>query len=267
MKENKLHRTVNNGRHTAMNRNGGGRSVVPVMSLRELLARFIQGIHNVYIALKFQVFVLIYGQHGERKLPYFRLAFLAFVIFVVFRKDIQFSINMQVPQGGDGHEQVVKASSNMDELSIVASPVSLRNAAPYYQPATFRELEEGQARAFINRFSRVAQAEMDKFHIPASVKMAQGLMESRAGTHPAVAEHQNYFGQSMHGRDYASAWENWRAHSLMLSKQLSSLCQKEVSYRDWATALAKQQGSAQRNYAKNLVEIIERYQLYLLDEK
>ncbi len=143
--------------------------------------------------------------------------------------------------------------------------------------------------AYVNRFSKVAQAEMEKYGIPASIKLAQGLLESNAGNSPIARENNNHFGIKCFSRNcrkghcrnfeddshkdffraYRSAWESFRAHSLMLTeseryKPLFALPKND--YRAWATGLAEAGYATDPDYAEKVARLIEELGLQRFDE-
>ncbi len=91
-------------------------------------------------------------------------------------------------------------------------------------------------RNYIKRFSEVARSEMRKYGIPASITLAQGLIESNAGDSRLSNENNNHFGIKCFSkkckkrhcsnftddshkdffRIYGTAWESYRAHSIIL---------------------------------------------------
>ena len=92
--------------------------------------------------------------------------------------------------------------------------------------------------AYVKRFSKVAQTEMEKYGIPASITLAQGLLESNNGQSRLATKNHNHFGIKCFSRSckkghcsnfsddshkdffrkYNSAWESYRAHSVLLQK-------------------------------------------------
>ena len=146
-----------------------------------------------------------------------------------------------------------------------------------------------QQRAYIRRFSKVAQAEMEKFGIPASIKLAQGLLESDAGNSPIARDNNNHFGIKCFSRNcrkghcsnfqddshkdffriYPSAWESFRAHSLMLrqKERYQTLFKlPPTDYRAWAAALSKAGYATDPDYAAKVVRLIEELNLQRFDE-
>ena len=107
---------------------------------------------------------------------------------------------------------------------------------------------------------------MEKYGIPASVKLAQGIIESWAGEHPAARQNNNHFGSPLRGEEFESAWESWRVHSHLLQSEYASLFKSGDSYKQWAKALKRSDYTDDRQYDKKLISVIEKYQLYLLDD-
>lgn len=140
---------------------------------------------------------------------------------------------------------------------------------------------------YVNRFSDVARSEMEQFGIPASITLAQGLLESSAGKSPLAREANNHFGikcfskkckkghcknfSDDHHKDffrtYPSAWESFRAHSLFLQKDRYKhlLDLEKTDYKNWASGLKKAGYATDPNYAKKLIRLIESLDLDKFD--
>jgi flagellum-specific peptidoglycan hydrolase FlgJ len=144
-------------------------------------------------------------------------------------------------------------------------------------------------RKYILRFQKVAIAEQEKYGIPASIKMAQGILESGAGTSRLTRGSNNHFGVKCHRpackhqncvnacddscddyfRKYETAWLSWREHSLILAdegKRYAKYKTKCDDYKCWANGLQKSGYATSRTYAKKLIGIIETYDLHKLDK-
>lgn len=143
-----------------------------------------------------------------------------------------------------------------------------------------RELRIG----YIQRFYKVAMSEYYKFGIPASIILAQGLIETQNGTSNLMKRTNNHFGIkcfsrsckkghcSNHSDDshkdffrtYPSAWESFRSHSLLLtSKRYKSLAWKD--YKAWAWGLKNRGYATDKNYPNKLIKIISDYKLNRFD--
>lgn len=139
---------------------------------------------------------------------------------------------------------------------------------------------------YIRRYASVAVSEMHRSGVPASITLAQGMLESRYGLSPLAAEGNNHFGIKCHRnwkgrtmrvnddrpnecfRVYKSAEESFRDHSDFLRYQdrYKSLFELKTSdYKGWARGLKKAGYATDPKYAEKLIKIIEDYQLYRYD--
>ena len=191
-------------------------------------------------------------------LPLFKVAAALVLFFYVMQRDIQFSIHMKAPLA-----QTVAGAENIEQMGF-AQTIAFggRKSAK----TESRDLDLDAVETYLDRFAQVAQAEMTKFGIPASVKMAQAILEGQAGQAMSVKMDNNHFGAPMAGQPYESAWRNWREHSLLLTNRYEQLLDLGNDYRAWARGLEKAGYSQSPNYANQLLEIIERFHLEQLDE-
>ena len=143
-------------------------------------------------------------------------------------------------------------------------------------------------RAYVDRFANVAQVEMKKYGIPASIKLAQGLIETNAGESRLSTKNNNHFGMKCFSkkckkghcsnftddshkdffRTYKSAWASYRSHSKMLvsNKRYRNLFKLPiVDYRGWAKGLYKAGYATDKRYAEKLISIIEELNLHHYD--
>lgn len=141
--------------------------------------------------------------------------------------------------------------------------------------------EEKVVAAFIRRFSNVAQAEQEKFGIPASVTLASALLYGQAGDASAAKTYLNFFalgcqdewsgatgrvaGQCV--RSYENAWTSFRDHSLYVtSGKFSAMTQfSETDYRRWAAGLEELNFNNTDDLAEQLLRTIDRFQLFWFD--
>ena len=120
---------------------------------------------------------------------------------------------------------------------------------------------------------------MNKYNIPASITLAQGLIETNAGQSPLATKNNNHFGIKCFSksckkghcanfsddshkdffRKYASSWESFRAHSKLLTyKRYKHLTKLPTSdYKGWAVGLKKAGYATDKNYHKKLIRLIE----------
>lgn len=153
-------------------------------------------------------------------------------------------------------------------------------------PVGARQLTREMAETYISRFHPIAVAEMRRYGIPASISLAQGLVESRAGASKLAVRNNNHFGIKCFSRRcrkghcsnftddthkdffriFASPWESWRAHSLMISTgRYARLKKYGRDYRKWAYGLKSLGYATDATYADKLVEMIEAYELQQYD--
>lgn len=141
-------------------------------------------------------------------------------------------------------------------------------------------------KAYIKRFAPVAQADMRIYGVPASISLAQGIIESRAGTSRLARSNNNHFGMKCFSRNcrkghcsnftddshkdffriYPNAWESWRAHSIMLSSgRYATLKKYGRDYRKWAYGLKRLGYATNGTYAEKIISVIARYDLKRFD--
>lgn len=138
---------------------------------------------------------------------------------------------------------------------------------------------------YFNRYKDLAIREMLRYGIPASITLAQGVLESGAGLSRLATLGNNHFGIKCHGwtgrtishdddlngecfRAYDTPLESYEDHSLFLTgrQRYSSLFQLSCKdYRGWAHGLKQAGYATNPSYAYKLIEIIELYQLYQYD--
>lgn len=142
-------------------------------------------------------------------------------------------------------------------------------------------------KAYINTYKDVARKEQAAFGVPASISLAQGLIESNAGQSRLAKNANNHFGMKCFSRNckkghcinatddthkdffrkYTNAWESWRDHSRMLSKgRYAKLKRYGTDYRKWAYGLKSIGYATDRTYAEKLIGIIEKYKLNQYDK-
>ena len=140
---------------------------------------------------------------------------------------------------------------------------------------------------YINYYSSIAMDEMIQFGIPASITLAQGILESGAGRGTLAVQANNHFGIKCHDwtgkkifhdddkkqecfRKYDNPEYSYRDHSIFLSNRgrysfLFDL--KKDDYKKWARGLKKAGYATDPKYSQKLIDLIERYELYKYDNK
>lgn len=140
---------------------------------------------------------------------------------------------------------------------------------------------------YIENYHEIAKEEMRLYSIPASITLAQGILESGAGRGNLSSRSNNHFGIKCHKswegervyhdddelqecfRKYEHPNHSFRDHSLFLSKRsrYESLFKHELDdYKSWAKGLRKAGYATDPKYPQKLISIIEKYELYEHDE-
>lgn len=143
-------------------------------------------------------------------------------------------------------------------------------------------------RNYIELYKETAKDNMRTHGIPASITLAQGILESGAGKGRLAQEANNHFGIKCHSgwtgdsinhdddadqecfRKYAHASESFRDHSLFLTTRaryqgLFKLAKDD--YESWAKGLRQAGYATDPKYPEKLTGIIERYELYTYDHE
>ena len=139
---------------------------------------------------------------------------------------------------------------------------------------------------YIKAFSAVAVQQMKAFKIPASITLAQGILESGSGNSYLARSSNNHFGikcgstwkgkTSFHDDDvknecfraYSKVLESYIDHSKFLTtnQRYASLFDLNISdYKSWAYGLSKAGYATNPHYAKRLIQLIEDEALYEFD--
>lgn len=135
---------------------------------------------------------------------------------------------------------------------------------------------------YINKYSTLAVQNMYKYRIPASITLAQGLLESNAGMSQLALKANNHFGIKCGGtwngpsmafdddapgecfRSYTSPEASYYDHSIFLttrSRYAFLFDYPTTDYKNWAKGLKKAGYATNPAYATTLINLIERYNL------
>ena len=141
---------------------------------------------------------------------------------------------------------------------------------------------------YIRKYRELAVREMKRYHIPASITLAQGLLESGAGKSELARKSNNHFGikcgKSWDGpsvshdddargecfRKYSHPKESYEDHSKFLrtgARYAPLFKLKITDYKGWARGLKKAGYATDPRYADRLIGIIELYHLDQYDRK
>lgn len=155
----------------------------------------------------------------------------------------------------------------------------------------FKDRNDGQVNSFtvdyIGTYKDIAIRKMEEYNIPASITLAQGILESGNGLSELTRKANNHFGIKCHSgwtgkrvyhdddrrnecfRKYPSAEGSFNDHSLFLTTRgryefLFDL--RPDDYKAWAKGLKKAGYATDRKYPRKLISFIENFELYKYDE-
>jgi len=141
---------------------------------------------------------------------------------------------------------------------------------------------------YIEKYKSIALEHMKSYKIPASITLAQGMLESGNGNSDLARNANNHFGIKCHKgwegetytkdddakdecfRKYSSVEESYKDHADFLSgrKRYEALFDLKITdYKGWARGLKKAGYATNPQYASRLISLIERYELQKLDKK
>ena len=146
---------------------------------------------------------------------------------------------------------------------------------------------QNKAEVYISSYKDIAVAEMNQFGIPASITLAQGILESGNGESRLATEGKNHFGIKCHDnwngetiiddddekgecfRKYSKVADSYRDHSLFLKERerYSSLFDlSPTNYKAWAKGLKKAGYATNPKYTSLLIDLIKKYDLSRFDK-
>lgn len=223
-------------------------------------SRSLVGVSRMYVRTKYNVYLFAVGFYQNR----WKYAFQGTLILAAFYTY-------------SNEQDRIREVFNQQYTYLAASVQQISDDQPEFKRVAYKietpvlgevlsKLDDNKVQAYIKRFSRVATLEMEKYGIPASIKVALAILASEGGTTTESIKSHNHFGKPMEGPDYQSAWENWRAHTLMLKDQYPELFYLEPNSQQWAIGLQKLDYSDAPDFAKTLLEIVDRFELDYLNE-
>jgi len=145
---------------------------------------------------------------------------------------------------------------------------------------------EQKIKRYVKLYAPIARKQMKVYKIPASITIAQGILESGYGEATLAKKANNHFGIKCHRdwngkkifhdddeenecfRSYRNPVKSYKDHSLFLVNRdryrfLFDLNRKD--YKSWAEGLKKAGYATDPEYAKKLISLIERFNLTRLD--
>jgi flagellum-specific peptidoglycan hydrolase FlgJ len=222
---------------------------------------------------------------------------------MIFRKILVFTVLLFICSCGSS-SKVRVATTHTRKTKTVAKkkPFVVKSIPPKTAPGTSgggssSEVLEATSKmtvttelvnSYISQFKDIAKDNMSKHGIPCSITLAQGILESGAGTgvlaqkannHFGIKCHTGWTGESVHHDDdaaqecfrkYEHPAESYRDHSLFLtsrSRYANLFKLDKGDYVSWAKGLRAAGYATDVKYPDKLIGLIERYELYKIDEQ
>lgn len=218
--------------------------------------------------------------------PWTKAAVLLLLVLLVTRQELTFSLSIN---GGS----LLSTAKTASAASIPARNVSQLVASKPVE--TFQKTEarqwtakEKRQLAYVSQYLSIAQKQMRDHGIPASITLAQGLLESNIGKSRLARENNNHFGIKCFSKKckkghctnfsddshkdffmkYGSAEKSYHAHSSLLKKaRYKKLFTLQITdYKGWAKGLRKAGYATDPKYADKLIALIENLNLNQYDE-
>ncbi|MDA9338338.1 glucosaminidase domain-containing protein [Flavobacteriaceae bacterium] len=178
-----------------------------------------------------------------------------------------------------------------NNVKVVKNPINKLPSVRQQQHV--KKLEKGNKSLnkhtlqYIKKYAPLAVLEMHKYDIPASITLAQGILESGNGRSQLASKSNNHFGIKCHVgwkgqkvyhdddekgecfRKYKFVETSYKDHSEFLSgrRRYANLFKlRKLDYKGWAKGLKKAGYATDKKYPKKIIKIIETYNLYEFDK-
>ena len=191
---------------------------------------------------------------------------------------------------GSSKKSIATASRNTEALSKVPRPdLRLKENKDKGKMVSKAEVDLGLSlvERYIIDYASIAQEEMRLYGIPASIKIAQGILESGSGNGSLTSRSNNHFGIKCNGwqgekvyhdddeaqecfRKYNDPKYSFRDHSLFLferNRYAFLFDYRSDNYTSWAIGLKRAGYATDPRYPQKLISLIERYNLNEFDKE
>lgn len=186
-----------------------------------------------------------------------------------------------------------KKSSSKSEIIVEKEDVSLKKLPSVDQASHVKNLKKKNSNLnkytldYIKTYAPLAVIKMHEYKIPASITLAQGILESGSGRSNLARKSNNHFGIKCHAgwegdqvlhdddendecfRKYKFVSSSFNDHSTFLTtrNRYAFLFKiKKNDYKAWAKGLKKAGYATDRKYPQKLISLIETYKLYEFDK-
>ena len=180
-----------------------------------------------------------------------------------------------------------KTERKKTENKVVTNKTEEKTQDVSEKPVVKTNGSQDAVEEYVNVYAEIAKNNMRHHKIPASITLAQGVLESGVGRGRLAVKANNHFGIKCHGwkgakiyhdddrsqecfRKYNKAEMSYEDHSKFLtgrSRYASLFDLRPNDYKGWAKGLRAAGYATDRKYPQKLISLIERYQLYKYDEE
>jgi len=214
------------------------------------------------------------------------MQYLKIVITIVF-------LNFLVSCGSHRTTTIIKSSPNKISKVAKRTPEPLEIQKVEGADAVLEDLKRRKPHlsestlAYIEEYNDIAILEMLSYKIPASITLAQGILESNSGRSRLSVRGNNHFGVKCHKswkgkrmyhdddarqecfRKYEHPFSSFRDHSLFLygrDRYAALFDFKLKNYKGWSKGLKKAGYATDPKYPNKLINLIESFELYKFDD-
>ena len=259
----------------------------PLETISEKIARILRGAERLQAAFQHQLDRLTFGAFSRFGGMVLAKVFILLIIMFFGWREIVGSTE-DASTFASTNITVEKTHTDKRLRKNNTAPASIGNGMSFdLAPAAPEELHAQTVKSYIAHFSQMAVNEMDKTGIPASITMAQAIIESRSGTSVLSVRNNNHFGIKCFSRNcptghctnytddnhkdffrkYPNPTASFQEHSAFLLKhRYHELLKYGKNYKVWAKGLREFGYATDQSYDKKLIAIIERYELNKLDD-
>jgi len=219
---------------------------------------------------------------------YKKIFILACLLFLASCKGTKYTSHTKKPVSKSKTTSVAKKPTSTQTKSVKPKPTTSERQTETLEATSTTTVYADVVKTYIDQYKEISKDNMRTHGIPASITLAQGILESGSGNGRLAKEANNHFGIKCHTgwtgdsikhdddalqecfRKYRHASESFRDHSLFLTSRaryndLFKL--NKDDYQGWAKGLRKAGYATDPKYPDKLISLIERYELYQFDNE
>ncbi|MFK8266167.1 glucosaminidase domain-containing protein [Capnocytophaga cynodegmi] len=218
-----------------------------------------------------------------------KIGIFLLAIFVLSSCSSKYYKNKKNPKRVTYRGQRPSTNTITKKNTAIVNPKKYHNSEEYYHeipPAV--QVTPSVTQKYIDDYKEIAMVEMQRYKIPASITLAQAILESGSGQGKLARHGNNHFGIKCHSswqgktmthdddekgecfRRYKYAFESFEDHSTFLvnRNRYAFLFDLEPDdYVGWAHGLKKAGYATDPGYAKKLIQLIKKHKLYEYDQQ